>query len=92
MPRPGEAIEVERVQRLVPLEQHVVGDVDDVADRAHPGLHEALLHPRRRRPDRHPGDPREVPRAAVGRLDRRPLTSATRRVAVGGAGSGTANG
>ena len=35
---PGEAVEVERVQRLVALEQHVVGDVDDVADRAHARL------------------------------------------------------
>ena len=36
---PGEAGEVERVQRLVALEQHVVGDVDDVADRPHARLH-----------------------------------------------------
>jgi len=43
---PGEPGEVERVQRLVALEQHVVGHVDHVADRAHPRLDEALCHPR----------------------------------------------
>ena len=36
------------MQRLVALEQDVVRDVDDVADRPHPRLHEALLHPRGR--------------------------------------------
>ena len=35
IPRPGETAEVERVQRTAPLEHHVVGDVDDVADRPH---------------------------------------------------------
>ena len=30
-------VQVERVQRLAPLEQHVVGDVDDVRDRPHAG-------------------------------------------------------
>ena len=56
---PGEPREVERVQRLVAFEQHVVGDVDHVADRAHARLHQALRHPRgrlahrdRARPDR----------------------------------------
>ena len=48
-PPSGEPAEVERVQRLVALEEHVVRHVDDVADRPHPRLHEALLHPRRRR-------------------------------------------
>ena len=32
--RPGEPGEIEGVHRLPELEQHVVGDVDDVADRA----------------------------------------------------------
>ena len=35
MPAPGEPAEVERVQRPAAFEHHVVGDVDDVADRAH---------------------------------------------------------
>ena len=34
---PRERREVEGVHRLAELEQHVVGDVDDVADRAHAG-------------------------------------------------------
>ena len=32
-----ELVEVERVHRLAELEQHVVGDVDDVVDRANAG-------------------------------------------------------
>ena len=67
---PGQAIEVERVQRLVPFEQHIVGDIDDVADRAHPGLDQALLHPRRRRPHRDLGGPGEIPRTPLGGVDR----------------------
>ena len=71
-PAATEPGEIERVQRLVALEQHVVGDVDDVADRAHPRLHEPLRHPRRRLAHRHLGHPAEVARAPVGFLDRRP--------------------
>ena len=41
----SESPEIEGVERLVPLEQHVIGDVDDVADRSHPRLHEPLRHP-----------------------------------------------
>ena len=37
----AERVEVERVVRLVELEHHVVGDVDDVADRPHPGARSA---------------------------------------------------
>ena len=44
-PTPAEPSDVEGVQRLVPLEQDVVGDVDDVADGPHPRLHEALAQP-----------------------------------------------
>ena len=57
------------VQRLVPLEQDVVGDVDHVADRPHPGLHQPLRHPRGRLPHRHLRDPSEVARAALEILD-----------------------
>ena len=60
MPRPAQPGEVERVQRLVALEQHVVGDVDHVADRPHARLHQPLRHPRGRRAHRDPGDPAEV--------------------------------
>ena len=42
-------VEVERVQRLAGGEHHVVGDVDDVRDRALPGGHQPLLEPERRR-------------------------------------------
>ena len=45
-PTPAELREVERVQRLVAFEQHVVGDVDHVADRPHARLHQPLGHPR----------------------------------------------
>ena len=69
-PRPGEPVEVERVQRLAPLEQHVVRDVDDVRDRPHPGEHEPPRHPGGRLPHRHPDAPSREPRAAIGRLDR----------------------
>ena len=61
--------EVERVQRLVAFEEHVVRDVDDVADRPHARFHEPLRHPRGRLPHRDPRHPTEVPGTAVGRLD-----------------------
>jgi hypothetical protein len=66
---PGQLREVERVQGLVALEQHVVGDVDDVADRSHAGLHQPLHHPRRRLPHRDARDAAEITRAPVERLD-----------------------
>ncbi len=47
-----DAVEVERVDRVAGLEHHVVGDVDDVRDRALAGGHEARLQPGRRRGDR----------------------------------------
>ena len=59
---------------LAELEHHVVADVDDVVDRAHPGRGEALGHPRRRRPDGDAADDgrREAAAAvAVDDLDRR---------------------
>ncbi len=64
-----QASEVEGMERLVPLEQHVVGDVHDVADRTHAGLYEPLRHPRRRRAHRHACDPAQIPGAAVGCVD-----------------------
>ena len=52
-PSARDAVEVERVQRL-PGEQHrVVGDVDDVVDRALARGHQPRLQPRRRGRDAH---------------------------------------
>ena len=42
---------VEGVERLAVLQHHVVGDIDDVVDRPHPGGQQAPLHPGRRRLD-----------------------------------------
>ena len=61
--------EIERVHRLADLEHHVVGDVDDVVDRADAGGLEALAQPVRRRRDRDLEDLRAVARAEVRRLD-----------------------
>ena len=61
--------EVERVHRLTELEQHVVGDVDDVADRPDAGGAQPRLHPVRRRPDLHVGDRARVARAQLRVLD-----------------------
>ena len=52
-PAPAHLVEVERVQRLRRGEHHVVRDVHDVRDRPLPRGHQALLQPRRRRPDLH---------------------------------------
>ena len=41
-------VQVEGVERLVKLQHHVVGDVDHVVDRAHPGFGETVLQPLRR--------------------------------------------
>ena len=69
-PPAGDAVEVEGVQRAADEQHHVVGDVDDVVDRALPGGHQARLEPRRRRADRHvlEGAGGEA-RAQVGGLD-----------------------
>ena len=48
-PAAGDAVEVERVQRLAGQQHHVVGDVDDVGDRPLAGRHQPRLQPRRRR-------------------------------------------
>ena len=42
----GDEVPVERVQRLAGEQHHVVGDVDDVVDRALAGGHQARLQPR----------------------------------------------
>ncbi len=65
-----QALEIERVHRLAELEQHVVGDVDDVADRADAGGGQAVGQPLRRRADLHLEHLRAVARAEIGRLDR----------------------
>ena len=48
-PPAAHLVEVEGVERLAGGEHHVVGDVDDVRDRALAGGHQALLEPQRRR-------------------------------------------
>ena len=58
------------VVRLTELEHHVVGHVDDVVDRAHPGGDQALGEPCRRRTELHPRQlPHQEPPAQLGRLD-----------------------
>ncbi len=42
---PAEGVDVVGMIRLVQLEHHVVADVDDVADRSHPGGGEPARHP-----------------------------------------------
>ena len=44
---------VEGVQRLAPFEHDVVGNIDDVGDRAHPGVGQPPLHPAGRGADLH---------------------------------------
>ena len=57
------------MQRLAALDHHVVGHVDDVADRPQPDHREPRLHPERRRPDADAAnDARGVVRAEIGRL------------------------
>ena len=50
--RAGDAVEIEGVQRLAAEQHRVVGDVDDVVDRALPGGHQTRLQPCRGRTDR----------------------------------------
>ena len=63
---PRELLEIERVHRLAELEQHVVGDVDDVVDRTHACGVQPRCEPCRRGSDGHVGDRRGIPRAEVG--------------------------
>ncbi len=60
---------VERVHRLAELEQHVVGDVDDVADRADAAGVQPRLHPVGRRADGDVGDGADVARAELRVVD-----------------------
>ncbi len=66
----GDPVEVEGVQRLRGQQHHVVGDVDDVVDRALAGRRQPGLQPRRRGADLDVGeDARGEARAEVGDLD-----------------------
>ncbi len=59
------------MQRLRGHQHHVVGDVDDVVDRPHPGADQPRLEPERRRPDLDVGEhPRREARAELRHLDR----------------------
>jgi hypothetical protein len=62
---------VEGVERAAEREHRVVGRVDDVGDRAHPGGRQPRAEPRGRRPDADVAEePADVHRAGVGLLDR----------------------
>jgi len=65
-PRP-QAVVVESVQRLPPLQHHVVGDVHNIGDGTHAGQGQAALQPIGRGADLHVPDQRSsVPPAQVG--------------------------
>ncbi len=68
-PTTAERVEVVGVVRLVQLEHHVVADVDDVADRAHPGGGEPALHPLGRLADLDAGDHRRRETGATVAVD-----------------------
>jgi hypothetical protein len=66
----GEQAQVEGVERVSQLEEHVVRDVDDDVDRPDAAGLEAGRHPGRSGPDAHVADdPRRVARTEIGRLD-----------------------
>ena len=74
---PGQPRRVVGVQRLAQLQHHVVGDVDDQRDGAHPGPEEPPLHPprrRRRRVDPVDAAGHEAQAAVVGQRDGPPVT------------------
>ena len=69
-PAAGQLRAVEGVERAAPDVHHVVRDVDDVRDRAHPGEVEPRAKPLGRRADDDvPEDPSDVARAAVEVVD-----------------------
>ncbi len=69
-PATPETLVIEGMHRLPGLEHHVVGDVDDVADRPDAGRPQPRLHPRRRGRDVDAGDQApDEPAAAVGCVD-----------------------
>ena len=89
-----DAVEVERVQRLPGEQHHVVGDVDDVRDRALAGGHQPRLQPQRARSDLDVLEhARGEARAQVGTLDddrsrRRPRRGSSGVVRHGAGDSG----
>ena len=85
----AEEVVVERVQRLPVLDHDVVGDVDDVVDRAHPEGGQAVLHPLRRGADLHARDHRGDVAGAeiwVANLDRRLVLDGAARLLIVEAG------
>ncbi len=66
----GEAFVIERVHRLTELEQHVIGDVDDIADGADAGGSQPVRQPLRGRADLYLEHLGAVTRAEIGSLDR----------------------
>ena len=66
---PRSCAQIERVHRLAELEQHVVGDVDDVADRPHAAHRQPVLHPLRGGADGDVGNRADVAAAQIGRFD-----------------------
>ncbi len=64
-----EPAEVVRVQRTAAFEHDVVGDVDDIADRAHPRESQPALHPTGRRSHHDVRGEGDEARTTVGRLD-----------------------
>ncbi|MCY1006056.1 hypothetical protein OV079_10885 [Nannocystis pusilla] len=68
-PALGQAIAVERVQRLAALHQHEVGHVDDVADRPQADAVQADPHPQRRWLNGHALE--DIPEIAPAQLRRR---------------------
>ena len=76
------SVEIERVQRVTGLQHHVVGDVDQVRDRAHAARRQPDAHLDRARRRAHAGDDaRRVARAGgrVADLDVDPATGRQRR-------------
>ena len=71
----AQLLEIESVQRLAQLQHHVVRDIDDDVDRAHPAGDKPLLHPARRFSHPHVLDQRgdvAIAQVRVGDLHRRP--------------------
>jgi hypothetical protein len=66
---PAEPRLIEGVHRVAELEQHVVGDVDQVVDGAHAGRRETPLHPLGRGADLHVGQRAAVAAAPRGIVD-----------------------
>ena len=62
----GQTVEVKGVERLAVLEEDIIGDVDEIVDRAGPTSREPALHPLRRGPDPHAFDqPSDVARTPL---------------------------